>query len=57
MAAKSVQSVTYVTDDGRDAFAFVLREDGDKYDLAVLDQDTYTLSAANQVPKDSERVK
>jgi len=53
---KCVKSVTYKTDDGRDAFAFVLKEDGDKYDLAVLDPDTYALHAANDVPVDSPRV-
>lgn len=56
MTPKTVGSVTYENDKGEKCFALVVSEDGDKYNLAVLDPETYTLTAANSVPKDSPRV-
>lgn len=54
---KQVQSVTYTNDQGVDCFAFVVSEDDEHLNLAVLDPDTYALHAANAVPKNSDRVK
>ncbi len=53
---KPVKSVTFTADDGRDVFAIVLSEDGDKVNLAWLDPDTYSLHAENAVAKSSERL-
>lgn len=54
---KNVKRVTYKTDDGKDAFAFVVGENPDgSLNLAVLDPDTYALHAANEVPADSDRL-
>lgn len=55
MAAKPAESVTYITDDGKDAYALVLSKDGGNYNLAWLDPDNYTWHAANETPP--ERVK
>ncbi len=55
--SKPVESVTYVTDSEKDAFALVVGEDGSHYDLAYLDPDDYTWHSANRVPKDSDRLK
>ena len=50
-----VVSVSYITDDGTEAFAIVVKRHGDTFDLAWLDPDTYQWHAANAVP--AERVK
>lgn len=56
--SKPVESVTYVLDDGREAFALVVSrnvDDPGTLNLAVLDPDTYSLHAVNRA--DPTRVK
>jgi hypothetical protein len=44
--------VKYQVDGNTQAYALVLEQHGDKYDLAWLDPDNYQWHAANDVPDD-----
>lgn len=55
--SECVKSVKYKTDEGQEAFAFVLsKNENGSLNLAVVDPDTYQLHAANEVPADSDRL-
>jgi hypothetical protein len=56
-APKPVQHATYEADDGSECFALIVEDKGDKVNLAYLDPAVYTWHAANDVPKDSNRLK
>jgi hypothetical protein len=56
-ASEPVKSATYTADDGSRCFALIVEDNGDKVNLAYLDPAVYTWHAANDVPKDSNRLK
>jgi len=55
--SKPAECCTYVNDDGEDCYALVVADNVDKVNVAYLDPANYSWHAANDVPKNSDRLK